>query len=90
MKFYHGTTKKVWNLIQEEGLLYGRTKEKHRSTSLYTRKDLAAQWGDVILEVEYEPGQQDEFGPFDTWTKSCWQFRTYQPISIQNIRVVPM
>lgn len=87
MIFYHGTTRLAWEKIQKEGVLWGiRSNHPNRSTSLASRKDIAGQFGDYILEVEYEPGTSDDCGPFDDYKTGCWQFRTFKPIPIENIK----
>lgn len=56
MKFYHGTSYETWEKIQEEGILYGKSdKNDFRSTHLSFNPEMAECFGDVVLEVEYDP-----------------------------------
>ena len=94
MIFYHGTSKENWKAIQEEGILWGRRfikddygniiTEIDRCTYLATDKEEAEKYGNVVLEVEYDPllSCNNNYDPV------CWQFRVYEPIEIKNIKVV--
>ena len=65
MKFYHGTTEEIWKTIQREGILFGRRyitdndgniiKEVDRCTYLAVDAEEAKEYGDVVLQVEYDP-----------------------------------
>ena len=82
MKFYHGTTKELWDQIQQEGMLWGvRPLAPSRCTYLATYKEDAEQYGDVVLEVEYVPNNKD-----DNYHPEAWQLRVYVPILINNIK----
>lgn len=104
MKFYHGTTKENWKLIQEEGILFGgHTYHKtggtagYRYTYLTPDIEYAKGYGDVLLEVEYEPsgvGVKDKDGKaIDNYGfnpppgEQCWQFSVFKPIELENIKV---
>lgn len=95
MKFYHGTSKENWLKIQEEGVLFGRRyvtdndgniiNEVDRCTYLAKEPEEANNYGDVLLEVEYEPSQLD-----NNYKDGCWQVRVYEPIPIENVMEVKM
>lgn len=88
--FYHGTSLDNWNKIQQEGVLYGRryyidngkTKEISRCTYLAVDKKEAECYGDVVLEVKYNPYKDKH----NNYTTDCWQLRVYTPIPIENIK----
>lgn len=93
MIFYHGTTKENYEQILKEGVLFGRRgiimndgsiKEVDRCTYLAVDKEEAMCYGDVLLEVEYEPRR----GRIDNYCEGCWQVRVYKPIPITNIKVI--
>ena len=97
MKFYHGTSEEKWKLIQEEGVLWGyRIHDGHKTldyryTYLSPHLDVAKEYGDVILEVEYEPVGVDGRG-IDNYgyyplanDQSVWQFSVFVPIPIEKI-----
>jgi len=74
MKFYHGTSLESWHAIQAEGVLWGQRNLPSRCT--------AQQYGEVVLEVDYEPKSLT-----DNWTEDCWQVRVYAPLTMfQRIR----
>ena len=95
MTFYHGTSEKHWKQIQDEGVLHGRrfildsvTMEPveevpSRCTYLAVDVDEAKRYGDVILEVEYDPFLNKKR---NNYTDYCWQVRVYEPIPIENIK----
>lgn len=92
MIFYHGTSKERWDAIQKEGVLYGRRyvlgnngniiKELDRCTYLAADIEEAKCYGDVILQVEYNPLQNKEE---NNYTDDCWQLRVYEPIPLSNV-----
>lgn len=92
MRFYHGTSEENWIAIQKEGILYGRRfvtdssgnaiKEVDRCTYLAIDKEEAKCYGDVVLEVEYDPFSSEH----NNYVEDCWQVRVYEPISIDNIK----
>lgn len=95
MIFYHGTSEDNWKTIQEEGILYGRRyvlnndgtihHEVDRCTYLAVDLEEAKQYGNVILEVEYNPHEHPKK---NNYIDDCWQVRVYEPISINNIKRV--
>jgi hypothetical protein len=89
MKFYHGTTADALTQILKEGVLWGRRgtfygREVDRCTYLAVDKEEAMCYGDVLLEVEYEPIK----GRDDNYYEGCWQVRVYKPIPISDIKVI--
>jgi hypothetical protein len=102
MTFFHGTSKENWRTIQEEGVLWGRryvvddnghpVKEVSRCTYLALERKVAEQYGEVVLEVEYNPFnmkgniRRDRRGPLNNYSPDSWQLRVYEPISIENIK----
>ena len=92
MILYHGTSKKNWEKIQQEGILWGRRyilnsdgsikKEVDRCTYLAVDKEEAKQYGDVLLEVEYEPFNSKH----NNYCEGCWQVRVYEPIPLSQIK----
>lgn len=90
--FYHGTSKENWNKIQEEGVLWGRRfvelkkgviTEIDRCTYLATTKEEAEHYGDIVLEVYYNPLLDKDN---NNYHPNSWQLRVYCPISIENIK----
>lgn len=92
MKFYHGTSEAAWAEIQREGQLWGKrepitfedgvTTNPSRCTYLSVGDALeAAQYGDIVLEVDYEPGSKT-----DNYSDGCWQVRVYDPIPLEQVR----
>ena len=96
MVFYHGTSKENWNAIQKEGILYGRRfvtdnhgniiKEVDRCTYLAVDLEEAKCYGDVVLQVEYNPLNSKH----NNYTEGCWQVRVYEPIPISKIQEVKL
>lgn len=95
MIFYHGTTQENWDKIQKEGVLFGRRyitdaegnpiKEVGRCTYLAIDIEEAQCYGNVILSVEYNPLKNKKA---NNYIDGCWQVRVYEPIPIDNIKVV--
>ena len=105
MIFYHGTSEDNWKQIQKEGLLWGRRyvtdgngniiKEVSRCTYLAKEQSVAEEFGEVILEVEYNPlnsrgrNRRDKrnhlLNNYDPHP-DAWQLRVYEPIPIENIK----
>ena len=90
MIFYHGTSENTWKEIQKEGILWGRrgiiqkdgsVKEVDRCTYLAVEKEEAKKYGDVTLQVEYNPFNNTN----NNYLDGCWQVRVYEPIPISNI-----
>lgn len=96
MIFYHGTSKDNWDKIQEEGILFGRRfivddkgnpiKECDRCTYLAVYPEEANNYGDVLLEVEYDLNKRDS--NHNNFDDTCWQLRVYEPISIDKVKRV--
>lgn len=94
MIFYHGTSKENWEIIQNEGILYGRRyitdsdgntlKEVDRCTYLAVDKEEAQRYGEVVLEVEYDPTNSKH----NNYKEDCWQVRVYEPISLSQVKVL--
>lgn len=86
MKFYHGTTKEIWELIKEEGVLWG--KHSYRYTYLTPEIEIAKAYGNVILEIDYDPvGKEiDNYGFNPPEGETCWQFSVFIPIPLQKIK----
>ena len=93
MIFYHGTSKENWEEIQKEGVLYGRRyvidgNEKHeinRCTYLAVDREEAECYGDIVLEVEYDPFEHKNK---NNYIDDCWQMRVYEPIPIKNVKKI--
>ena len=95
MTFYHGTNKENWDAIQREGILYGRRyitdnngniiKEVSRCTYLAVDLEEAKCYGDVILQVEYNPFKHKEK---NNYIEGCWQVRVYESIPISKIQKI--
>jgi len=105
MKFYHGTSLKRWEAIQKEGILWsyniyedehGVPYKSYRYTYLTPKLEIAEGYGEVVLEVEYDPkgiGVEDEDGEvYDNYGfdppegQICWQFSVFNPIPIANVK----
>lgn len=83
MKFYHGTSEDNWNKIQEEGVLFGvREFAKSRATYLTTDINEAKQYGEVLLQVDYDPSEHPDM---NNYFDGCWQCRVYEPIALISI-----
>lgn len=97
MTFYHGTSKENWDSIQKEGILYGRRyitnnngniiKEIDRCTYLATDLEKAKCYGNVILQVKYDPFKHKKK---NNYIDGCWQVRVYEPIAISEIQEVKL
>ncbi len=91
MVLYHGTSKENWNIIQKEGILYGRRfvvddkgnviKEVDRCTYLAIDPEEAKCYGDVVLQVEYNPLSSKH----NNYKEGCWQIRVYEPIPLSDV-----
>jgi hypothetical protein len=90
MIFYHGTSKENWKKMQKEGILFG-TGENYRYTYLTPEIEIARKFGQVVLEVEYEPigagSGIDNYGFNPPEGMTCWQFTVFVPILLSNVRV---
>lgn len=91
MKFYHGTTIDNWNKIQKEGILFGRlpnpNNKYHPNRCTYLAIDIkeAEYYGEIILEVEYDPLIHPKM---NNYIDGCWQLRVYEPIDIKYINKI--
>ena len=92
LKFYHGTTECNWKEIQEEGILLGRrfllndcgqADEITRCTYLAMERDEAEHYGEVLLEVIYDPYLHPEM---NNYCEGCWQVRVYEPIALEYVK----
>lgn len=104
MIFYHGTSEENWQKIQDEGVLWSRRyiingktgaiiKEVDRCTCLALHQGDAKCFGNVILEVEYNPYdkngkiKRDKNGcGINNYNPESWQLRVYEPIPIENVK----
>jgi len=82
MKFYHGMNKKGLKETEEQGfLLHKRATEDspRMSPCTYLATDIeeAKEYGDIILEVEYDPFKNPKE---NNYQKDSWQVRVYEPI----------
>ena len=84
MKFYHGTSEKNWKNIKHDKYLWNyRGEGVSRCTYLTNDLDEAKMYGEVLLEVEYNP----ELNPkMNNYNPDSWQFRCYEPIPLKNIK----
>ena len=89
MKFYHGTSRENWEAIQNEGILFGRLLVNNnlisRCTYLAVDIEEAKCYGEVVLEVEYDPYKHKKM---NNYIEDCWQFRVYEPIPLTDIKVI--
>lgn len=95
MIFYHGTTAENWDVIQKEGMLFGRRfvvdnkgniiKEVDRCTYLAVDYKEACCYGDIVLEVEYDPFKHERH---NNYCKGCWQVRVYEPILLKDVKLI--
>jgi RNA:NAD 2'-phosphotransferase (TPT1/KptA family) len=85
MIFYHGTSKENWEQIQKEGILFGKRNAPSRCTYLAVDIDEARQYGDILLEVEYDPSIHPTE---NNYISDCWQIRVYEPIPIEQIKII--
>lgn len=86
MKWYHGTDKEAWKYIQKERILFGIDKfddTAPRKTYLAADIEEAKCYGNVLLEVEYNPFINPGM---NNYIDGCWQIRVYEPIQIKNIK----
>jgi hypothetical protein len=89
MKFYHRTTTDNWEKIQKEGVLWGiGMSYRHTYLAPY---DWGESYGDVLLEVEYEPTDVigiDNYGFDPPLGEICVQFSVFVPISLEHIKKI--
>jgi len=91
VKFYHGTKEAAWIAIQKEGVLWGPGRPGgYRHTYLSPERDVAEKYGDVMLEVEWEPkgvgSGIDNYGFDPPPGQTCWQFAVFVPIHLGRVR----
>lgn len=94
MIFYHGTSQENWKTIQEEGFLYGKRyiidnngkiiREVDRCTYLATDLEEAKHYGEVVLQVEYNP----KVSKHNNYVEGCWQVRVYEPIPLSQVKLL--
>jgi hypothetical protein len=82
MIFYHGTNKHGWNETLKQGYLLHKRATKmfpNMSPCIYlaTNIEEAKQYGDIILEVEYNPMVNPSK---NNYQPDGWQLRVYEPI----------
>lgn len=90
MKFYHGTNQHGLEETQKQGfLLHKRVIDVFKNVSpctyLTPLLSVAKDYGDIVLEVEYDPYKNPEM---NNYTLGSWQVRVYEPI--QTWRVVKL
>lgn len=91
MIFYHGTKNEIWGRIKKEGVLWGV--HSYRYTYLSPYKEVAEVYGDILLEVEYNPvgidgNGIDNYGFNPPPGESCWQFSVFIPIHISKVKQI--
>ena len=82
LTFYHGTNQFGLDEANKQGFLLHKraTKEfPNIAPCTYLAVDIkeAKQYGDIILEVEYNPLENPNK---NNWFDGCWQVRVYEPI----------
>lgn len=91
MTFYHGTTQKIWEKIQKEGILFGKRavncSQYHPSRCTYLTPVIeeAMCYGDILLQVEYDPYVNPKE---NNYTEGGWQVRVYEPIPLSKIKLL--
>lgn len=90
--FYHGTSLENWNKIKKEGILFGKREyidksgnivKLDRCTHLAVDKEEAECYGEVLLEVKYNPYVDK---PNNNYHPNCWQIRVYSPIPLSKVK----
>lgn len=68
-------------------MLFGRDRymPERRLTYLAIDYKEAACYGDIVLQVEYDPTTHPNM---NNYVDGCWQFRVYEPITIENIKIM--
>lgn len=78
MIFYHGTNKDGLEESLSQGfLLHKRSGNASPCVYLAVDEDEAKNYGDVVLEVEYDPEINKSM---NNYVDGCWQLRVYEPI----------
>lgn len=81
--WYHGTSQENWEIILDEGVLWGKRDAPSNVTYLAADRVEAEQYGPVVLEVQYNPT-----GGINNYAEGCWQMRVYDPIPLDNVRLL--
>lgn len=93
MKFYHRTSENRWREIKKSGILWGYRIHDGVPTLNYRYTylspfDMGESYGEVLLEVEYEPTGVygiDNYGFDPPSGEICWQFSVFIPIDIKML-----
>lgn len=88
MIFYHGTNKHGLDETLKQGFLLHKRATKafpdiSPCTYLATDLEEAKMYGDVVMEVDYDPFINPNK---NNYQKGCWQLRVYEPI--YNYKVI--
>ena len=94
--WYHGMSPEAWRDAQVEGVLFGyRGLDVSRCTYLTPDPVEASCYGDILLEVQYNPvnrlgnRRRDRLGRLlNNYESGCWQMRVYEPIPLQHCRMI--
>lgn len=94
-KWYHGTNQHGLDEIKKQGFLLhkrivldknGNPSKIYKSspcTYLATNKEEAKKYGNIILEIEYDPTKNPKK---NNYKPNSWQIRVYEPI--YNYKIV--
>jgi len=99
MTFYHATSRENWKKIQEEGVLFGKRyivdntskkviREVQRCTYLAVDLEDAVPFGDVLLQVEYDPFKNKGRKLHNNYKEGCGQIRVYEPILLKDVKLI--
>jgi len=97
VKFYHGTSVDRWEKIKKSGFLWGyrvhngKKTLSYRYTYLTPHLEVARKYGDIVLEVEYEPTGKygiDNYGFNPPPGEEVWQFSVFVKIPICFVKVI--
>lgn len=86
---YHSCRHDSWEKCIEQGyFLHNRASEifPNASPCLYLaqkREDCEGIYGDILLEVEFEPAHH-----ITNYHTDCWQCRVYSPIPLDKVKVI--
>lgn len=91
-KFYHGTSEETREKIKTEWCLRGTRETIHglwikpsRCTYLTPDIEEAKKYGNIVLEVEYNPYKHRRE---NNYMPGCWQFRVYEPIQLEHVKCI--